>query len=99
MKDVSTAMVAPSLQEVANQTLVHTRIGSCRRNRGFIPLYTALHKTSKYHGPRIRVIFASETLIEVSLTKLHFKYREKTSNVTIYTLRIEGCSPDSSEWT
>lgn len=48
-EDVSTAMVAPSLQEVGNQTtFVHARIGDfAEANVGFIPLYKAIHKISK----------------------------------------------------
>lgn len=50
-EDVSTAMVAPSLQEVGNQTtFVHARIGDfaeATANVGFIPLYKAIHKISK----------------------------------------------------
>lgn len=49
-EDVSTAMVAPSLQEVGNQTtFVHARIGDdSRRIRRLYPvLFKAIHKISK----------------------------------------------------
>lgn len=99
-EDVSTAMVAPSLQEVGNQTtFVHARIGDdSRRIRRLYPvLFKAIHKISKrppcallpLSPPRVPLVFHVRGFdrFPINENAVLNTVKRGTANATIYAAR------------